>query len=356
MKIFGKRREHLGSEALSEYLSGGLPTEEARQLEGHVQACPECREELDSLRYTVGLLRRVPMVAPRTTYTLSEAPAAAPSAGRVSWLPGWAYGAAASVAVLMFALVLSADVTGLLAEDVATPEVRIVGEDVPTFAVEAPEAAPAPEVAETIPQAAAAQLVVPEAEVVEVTVVVEAETEVEAGQAAAEPANVLEMRAAEVVDDGAEVAAGEKAPEAGVQEALPGIESLEAEPPVAPVAAAPAPVADGVAAAEDLEVEEISSAEAVVATTAPEAMVTEAAAAPVMEDAAPVTAAAKSVEPETAVAAPTEEFGRAPGAPTEATVKESTSVLWRVLEGVLGGLALVMVAALVWLRRRRFSV
>ncbi len=141
MNIFRKRREHPGVEALSEYLSGRLAPGEARRVETHVDACAACREELDSLGYTVGLMRRVPMVPPRTTFVLSQAPTEGVPRGWASGIPGWAYGAAASVAAVVFVVVLSADMGGLLTEDAVTG-----AQDSPA-AVDAPppvlEAAPA---------------------------------------------------------------------------------------------------------------------------------------------------------------------------------------------------------------------
>ena len=120
MNIFRKRRDHLGGEMLSEYLSGRLTPEEARRVETHVDACAACREELNSLGSTVGLMRRVPMASPRTTFVLLEAPIGGPPRGWVSRLPGWAYGAAASLAAIVFVVVLSADMGGLLTEDAVT--------------------------------------------------------------------------------------------------------------------------------------------------------------------------------------------------------------------------------------------
>ena len=69
----------------------------------------------------MGLVRRVPSLTPRRTYTLQEGPALAPPLGiRV---PAWAYGAAASVAVLFLALLVSADLSGLLDQEASRPVV-----------------------------------------------------------------------------------------------------------------------------------------------------------------------------------------------------------------------------------------
>ena len=121
MWIFRKNKDHIGLETLSEYLDGRLPASQALELEGHLEACSMCVQELESLRETIGLLRQVPMLEPRRIFTVGEAPALAP-ARPLFRVPTWAYGAAASMAVLIFALVTTADLGGLLAGDAASPE------------------------------------------------------------------------------------------------------------------------------------------------------------------------------------------------------------------------------------------
>ena len=116
-----RKREHISLETLSEYLDGRLPESGRRRAELHLGTCDHCREELASLEYAVGLVRRVPSLTPRRTYTLQEGPALAPPLGiRV---PAWAYGAVASVAVLFLALLVSADLSGLLDQEASRPVV-----------------------------------------------------------------------------------------------------------------------------------------------------------------------------------------------------------------------------------------
>ena len=120
MWIFRKRSDHIGLEDLSEYLDGRLADDKRLRAERHLEACSSCAEELQFLEYTVRLLRRVPMVNPRSTFTLGYAPTVAPSR-RFPAVPAWAYGAVASVAILLFAATLSADLTGSLASDTTSP-------------------------------------------------------------------------------------------------------------------------------------------------------------------------------------------------------------------------------------------
>ncbi len=372
MKIFGKRREHLVIETLSEYLSGRLPPGEVRHVEAHVETCTGCWDELDSLRNTVGLMRRVPMVAPRTTFTLSEAPVEASSQGRVSWLPGWSYGAAASVAVMVFALVLSADVAGLLADDVAAPAPAsgTPAEDTAAFAPEAPAAAPVPEGA---------------IEGAERTMVLENE-----GVEPPVAAPPVEAREAQRVDDLAE----EEAAPPGIAEAAvaqPLEKATEPEAAAAPALAAPAPaiteapVAESAApvaveilpfAAPDGSEEAAETEPAAVAvmedeaptTAAPvaeeivapaeadgseEAAETEPAAVAAMEDEAPVTAPLGFAEPDAPAAAPVSEPAPGPQVTPLMVTRETTSVLWRVLEGFAGGLAVAIIAVFLWMNRRQ---
>ena len=371
MKIFGKRREHLVIETLSEYLSGRLPPEEVRHVEAHAETCTGCREELDSLRNTVGLMRRVPMAAPRTTFTLSEAPVGASSPGRVSWLPGWAYGAAASVAVMVFALVLSADVAGMLADDVAAPAPASgtpPADDTAAFAPEAPAAAPVPE-GDT------------ETSAREPTAVAEVVGDSEAAEAQAAPPPLEAREAQRVVDLAEEEAAPpriEKAtePEAAAAPALAAPAPAITEAPVAESAAAPVAVEvlpfaapDGSEEAAETEPAAVAAREDEAPTTAAplaeeipspaaaagseEAAGTKPAAVAATEDEASATALSESAEPDAPAIAPVSEPSPAPQATPPVVTRETTPVLWRVLEGFAGGLAVAIIAVFLWMHRRQ---
>src|SRR3990172_9773502 len=66
---------------LSAYLDGRLQPPERQGLEQHLEGCPSCREELEALRTTVALLRRMPQAPVPRSFSLAEAPAPAV----VSW-------------------------------------------------------------------------------------------------------------------------------------------------------------------------------------------------------------------------------------------------------------------------------
>ena len=119
MWLFKKRPKHISLESLSEFLDGGLSDADIRKIEDHLRACESCTVELDSLRDTVGLLRQTPVLPTARDFTFAQAPESAPephapvaSVGFQGFrVPVWAYGAAASVAVVAFAVTLSIDVT-----------------------------------------------------------------------------------------------------------------------------------------------------------------------------------------------------------------------------------------------------
>ena len=111
MRWFGrKQEEHVAPALLSEYLDSRLTGRQAERVRMHLEACERCREELESLRATVALLKRMPVVTPRRSFVLRERPVAAPR----HMVPAWAMGAAASLVLLVFVAVVSLDVGGVL--------------------------------------------------------------------------------------------------------------------------------------------------------------------------------------------------------------------------------------------------
>lgn len=60
-------------EWLSPYLDDELDSGERQRVASHLESCQSCREELDSLRKTVSLVRRIPVIEPRRSFTISEA-------------------------------------------------------------------------------------------------------------------------------------------------------------------------------------------------------------------------------------------------------------------------------------------
>ena len=118
MRILRRGHRHLEAETLSEYLDGRLSEPAASRVEEEAASCPDCREELESLRFTVGSLRSMPQAVPRRDFTLAGAPTAnEESHGTRSAtpfrMPGWVYVGAAA-AVLVVALLLSGDLRDLV--------------------------------------------------------------------------------------------------------------------------------------------------------------------------------------------------------------------------------------------------
>ncbi len=105
---------------LSPYIDGQLSPSEVKGVERHIEECDACRRELESLRAVVGLLHRVPMVAPRRSFTIAaRAPIRRPVALR-------ALRVATAVAVLMLVFVFAGDALHLFeegrVEDRSTPQ------------------------------------------------------------------------------------------------------------------------------------------------------------------------------------------------------------------------------------------
>jgi hypothetical protein len=117
MWIF-RRHRHLKPELLSEYLDGRLGSTAHLRFSRQVDTCQFCRDELDSLRSTVALLRELPELTPPRSFTLTAAPVTEPLVPRPPLplrAPGWTYAGAASLAGLALAVMVSADTLGLLA-------------------------------------------------------------------------------------------------------------------------------------------------------------------------------------------------------------------------------------------------
>jgi len=92
---------------LSAYIDQRLSLKELREVEHHLETCQRCREELDSLRATVGLLHRVPQVSPSRSFAIAEVK---PVPRRTA---AWALRAATSVAAVFLVLVFASDLLNL---------------------------------------------------------------------------------------------------------------------------------------------------------------------------------------------------------------------------------------------------
>ena len=106
------RRHSRLQQLLSSYIDGEVDPAELREVEEHLAACDSCRRELDTLRFTVGLLRELPEVSVRRSFSLSEAPVPI----RTAPFLGWGAGLATSVAAVLLVALLLGDITGVLVQ------------------------------------------------------------------------------------------------------------------------------------------------------------------------------------------------------------------------------------------------
>jgi anti-sigma factor RsiW len=182
--FLANRRHSRLQQMLSSYIDGEVEPAELREVEEHLAACDSCRRELDTLRFTVSLLRELPEVPVRRSFSLSEAP------GPVRTAPslGWAASLATSMAALLLVSLLVGDITGVL---VQTPgpemdELAVTEQAAAAFSVapaevrEVERVIVASEALEAV-AAAAPESALPEAEAapgIEVTVQTESETQV----------------------------------------------------------------------------------------------------------------------------------------------------------------------------------
>jgi anti-sigma factor RsiW len=93
--------------ALSDYVDGRLNPEEGARIGEHLNTCRGCREDLESLRATVALLRSLPEVTPSRSFAV--APVRAMPGRRA--LPALRFATAA--AVLLLVLAFAVDGTGV---------------------------------------------------------------------------------------------------------------------------------------------------------------------------------------------------------------------------------------------------
>jgi hypothetical protein len=127
MRILRRNHSHIKPETLSEFLDGRLTGAAAAIVERRVLECAECQEELDSLRSTVGILRSIEDPVPRRSFVLDAPPHVRTERGLghrspVSLIPQWVYAGAAAMAALVLAVLVSADVIGLLSPGYARVE------------------------------------------------------------------------------------------------------------------------------------------------------------------------------------------------------------------------------------------
>lgn len=151
---FKQRRDHrYAQENLSAYLDGELAAGEMARVEAHLRRCPNCQQELRSLRETALLLRCAPQRAVPRSFALPA------SAGRAQaryrrWQVSYGLVRTASVAVALLLVMLlsaeallSAGLVSLPTHSVAREQMRVVlvaPPEAPVSDAAAPAMAPAP--------------------------------------------------------------------------------------------------------------------------------------------------------------------------------------------------------------------
>ena len=355
MWIFGRQR-HLNAGLLSEFVDRRLASSRQQRVSRHVESCASCREELDSLRATISALGSLSeFTLPRSFTMPAPPPEIAATRPSITFrAPTWAYAGAASVAGLALTIMISADAVGAL-----DPTYRGVPQSFQesmessqsTTARETDSAAADPKAQPQTAAAPEAQSMQPRqrAESTDAQAAPEAALAATAPTAepqiaAAPPAESMQplIRAKSTDGDaGPEVAAGAAAsakPDVGAV-----ADQAMAAPP--PGDAPPALTASEPAAADEAS----SSTEA---RSAPEKTANTRTAAQRDRSAADL----KSQPPDqTIIQIP----GGEPGSVVVLTLFEDrgTPVIWRVLEGTLGALALLfLIGLLLKLRASRQAV
>jgi hypothetical protein len=129
-------------ERLSSFIDGQLSEEERGQVRRHLQSCPRCQESLDSLGWTVKLLKQVPAPALPRQFTLPM-PEPKGASTPAPWLK-WGLAAASAVAAVAFVFLATVDLLsrgGGLGQSIAMP--AAVPAQPTSVAVLAPTSAPA---------------------------------------------------------------------------------------------------------------------------------------------------------------------------------------------------------------------
>ncbi|MBQ10232.1 MAG: hypothetical protein CMJ45_01635 [Planctomyces sp.] len=317
MLIFRKGHTHIKQDDLSAYLDGQVSGTDAARIDQRLAQCADCREELDALRSTVSMLQRMPELTLPRSFVM-PGPPPAPIAIRPAAplrMPQWVYSGSAAVAALVLAVLISADVSGLLAPDLPVRTLE-------STAAAAPQAAP--ERLEADGAEAAVEMAAPLAPVAELAATAD------------EGISVTATQESEVSDSAAKAAA------------LPGAPGEEAAPQAA---ARLEPQDDSAAAAPVAAMAEPQAAEAAKAESAlppPAADLAYAEAEVVAETKATpppaVSALTTPDEPSKPAQVVTERSGGIPPAQNPIT-------LWRILEGLTAIVALTFLV--MWLLRRR---
>lgn len=106
------------NELLGPYVMGELTSDEEREIERHLRGCPECREELESVRYTHDLLRESRAVGPPPElkeWVMARARNEMPSDSGIGWKL-WAPVAAALLVAVVSGTLIFQTITAKPAE------------------------------------------------------------------------------------------------------------------------------------------------------------------------------------------------------------------------------------------------
>ena len=136
-RFLTERRHSKLRELLSSYIDGEVTDAERARVEEHLATCDACHEELESLRWTVSVLKEMPEIQTSRSFAVSAPSDRAPERPRLVTVTRWA---ASAAAVLLVALVLSEVVAKLVESDIDLTVESQQDADIP--AAPAPAAAP----------------------------------------------------------------------------------------------------------------------------------------------------------------------------------------------------------------------
>ena len=139
------------------YIDQRLDESQAAILEDHMVRCSPCREDLHTLRATVGVLQALPSAVPRHSFAITAQPQVSKSAPAYLW----GMRAATAMASVALVLVVAGDLLGTFSRDIVpvseagpeTAEGRSTDAETPVTEAGAESAAPSLALEAATPQA-----------------------------------------------------------------------------------------------------------------------------------------------------------------------------------------------------------